>query len=161
MLENKGIKGLLLQGWDLKTKKPIQKLVILNGTIWKLATSEDYRDLIKSIEQKIIPKNMLNNTFGFITNFKNIFMVFKVKENKAGHLGARCDQRSKITVKEINEIIGTDKYNDTNIKKVSSIQLCVLQEYLLRLNDYNRKNGKRWFLTPAEIIITNTKDDKK
>ena len=36
----------------------------------------------------------------------------------------------------------------------------VLQEYLLRLKNYNErtKDGKYWFLTPAQAVIVNTKE---
>ena len=39
------------------------------------------------------------------------------------------------------------------IKKKSAAYLCVLQEYLLRVNNYNKVDGKNWFLNPVEIIF--------
>ena len=157
--KDKNIKGILLQSWD--DKKAIQKLIILDGSIWKLAEAEDYRDLLSSIKEVIIPKNQLNDTLGFITNFKNRLMIFKIKYNKAGYTGAVCEQGSKLTVAQLNEIRGEKYYNEIDVKKLRGNYLCVLGEYLLRLNDYNRKNDKRWFLTPAEAVIANTKDDAK
>ena len=156
LLSNKGINGLLLTGWDSSSKKSIQKLVIFNNSKWELGKGEDYRDLLPAIEKKVVPKDTLNNLFGFIANFKNILMIFKVKENKPGNSGARCDQGGKTTAERLNYILGSKTYTEAQLKNISSIELCVLQEYLLRLNDYNKKNNKRWFLTPTEAIITNT-----
>ena len=159
-LKNKGITGLLLQGWDPKSKKPNQKLIILSDTGWKLAESEDYRDLLPAIEQNIVPNDKLNDILGFISNFKNILMIFKIKENKPGNAGARCDQGGKTSAERLNYIVGDKRYTESELKTYPAAQLCVLQEYLLRLKDYNerdKKGGKRWFLTPAEAVIANTK----
>jgi hypothetical protein len=155
LLTNKGIKGLLLQGWD--GKKAIQRLVIVKNNKWRLAETEDYNDLLPSIKKSIISQDKLNNILGFITNFKNILMTFKIKENKSGYAGARCDQGSKLSAAQLNNIRGRDHYTEDNIKKLHATQLCVLVEYLLRLNDYEEKDDKRWFLTPTEAIITNMK----
>ena len=161
LLKNKDLQGLLLHGWDPISKKAIQKLIILHDKVWEQAQPEDYRDLLPNIKETIIPKNTLNNFFGFIANFKNILMVFKVKENKPSYAGARCDQGTKVTAEKLNKIVGREIYTESIIKKQSAIQLCVLEEYLLRINDYNKKNDKRWFLTPVEAIIITTKDNIK
>lgn len=154
-IKDSNIKGLLLLGWD---KKPIQQLIISNNGPWKLAQSEDYRELLSSIKKTIIPDNKRNNIFGFITNFKNKEMTFKIKENKVGNSGARCDQGSKITAEQLNNIREDKYYKDIDIKKMRATHLCVLAEYLFRLNDYENKNDKRWFFTPAEAVITNIKE---
>ena len=155
ILTNKTVTGLLLVNWNPKSKKPIQQLVIKDSKQWRLAEPEDWRDLLPTIEKYIISKKDLNNIFGFISNFKNVLMVFKVKENKPGNSGARCDQGSKTSAEKLNMIVGSNEYKEADLKKISSTQLCVLQEYLLRLNDYNKKDSKRWFLTPSEAVITN------
>ena len=82
-------------------------------------------------------------------------MVFKVKSDEAGTTGARCDQGSKVTAAKLNKILEESFYTDAVIKKKSAAYLCVLQEYLLRLNNYNKKNGKRWFLNSVEEILFN------
>ena len=66
-----------------------------------------------------------------------------------------------MSVNQLNEIRGEKYYNEADVKKLRAPYLCVLAEYLFRLNDYMKKNDKRWFLTPTEIIITNIKDTKK
>ena len=159
-LKNKGITGLLSHGWDPVKKKPNQKLVIFNGKNWTQAQPEDYRDLLPAIKERVIPKNKLNPLFGFISNFKNVMMILKIKENKPGHAGARCDQGGKTTADRLNSIIGSQIYKEDELKKIPALQLCVLQEYLLRLKNNKEitKDGLRWFLTPSEAIIINTKD---
>lgn len=147
--------GILLPGWNPKTKKPMFKLLIKNSIekIWKLGESEDYNDFLPEIKLNIIPKSQINNIFGFISNFKNILMVFKVKDNKPGNTGARCDQGAKLTAGKLNELLDKEEYTESVIKKRSAAYLCVLQEFLLRINDYNKKDSKRWFLRPVEFIF--------
>ena len=161
LLEDRGIKGILLPGWDPKTKKPIQKLVVIKSSAlgessWELAEPEDYKDLLPKIKENLIPKSKINNMFGFISNFKNNLMVFKFKDNKPGNTGARCDQGSKVTAEKLNMIIGDNLYNEANLKKKSASYLCVLEEYLLRLNNYNGTDNKIWFLTPVQAILNST-----
>ena len=56
------------------------------------------------------------------------------------------------TIQLTNLIVGSDKFTTTNTKGSNQKQMCVLQEFTLRLYDYNRKNDKRWFLDPFEAI---------
>jgi len=155
LIKDKDMMGILLPGWNPKTKKPIFKLLIKDDKEkqWKLGESEDYNDFLPKIKQNIIPKSQINNIFGFITNFKNTLMVFKVKDNKPGNTGARCDQGAKLTAEKINELLDKKEYTESIIKKRSAAYLCVLQEFLLRINNYNKKDSKRWFLTPVEFIF--------
>jgi len=155
LIKDKDMIGILLPGWNPKTKKPIFKLLIKDDKEkqWKLGESEDYNDFLPKIKQNIIPKSQINNIFGFITNFKNTLMVFKVKDNKPGNTGARCDQGAKLTAEKINELLDKKEYTESIIKKRSAAYLCVLQEFLLRINNYNKKDSKRWFLTPVEFIF--------
>jgi hypothetical protein len=156
IIEHKDMTGILLPGWNPKTKKPMFKLLIKDSVekIWKLGESEDYNDFLPKIKQEIIPKSQINNTFGFITNFKNTLMVFKVKDNRPGNTGARCDQGAKLTAGKLNDLLDDKEYyTESVIKKQSAAYLCVLQEFLLRINNYNKKDSKRWFLTPVEFIF--------
>jgi hypothetical protein len=162
LLEDRGITGILLPGWDSKTKKSIQKLVVIYTPaaaatpMWKLAEPEDYKDLLPKIKESIILKSDVNSVFGFMSNFKNNLMIFKVKDDKPGNTGARCDQGSKLTANKLNSIIGSNIYTEAFVKKTTAAYLCVLQEYLLRLNNYNNVNGKKWFLTPVNAIFYST-----
>ena len=149
-LRNKGVIGIILQRYG------DQQLIIKSGTMWKLAQAEDYRDLSPIIEQKIVLVSSLSNIIGFITSFKKDYMIFKVKQlNVKRNKGARCDQSLKSeTIELINLIIGEEKYNLSNTKGINhKFQLCILQEFLLRLYDYNRVNEKRWFLSPIEAVL--------
>ena len=93
---------------------------------------------------------------GFIADFKKDYMIFKVKQLQKRNKGARCDQSGKIeTIKLLNLIVGTQKYTAENTKHINQKQLCVLQEYILRIYDYNNKDGKRWFLDPYIAILIN------
>ena len=159
-LKNKGITGILLH------KEGEHQLIIQNNETnqWKLAEPEDYNDLAQTIANNVISIKSLsnlskldsqNNIIGFMSWFKkDDYMIFKVKLlNKKRNKGARCDQAGKSdTIQLSNLIIGSDKFTTTNTKGVNQKQMCVLQEFTLRLYDYNRKNDKRWFLDPFEAI---------
>ena len=112
-------------------------------------------DLKSTIAKNIVSIKSLNNIVGFMSSFKKEFMIFKVKQfDKKRNKGARCDQAGKSdTIKILNLIIGSEKYTSTNTKGVSQKQLCVLQEFTLRLFDYNQKDNKRWYLDPFEAVV--------
>ena len=40
-----------------------------------------------------------------------------------------------------------------NKRDTNEIELCILQEFILRYFDYIEKNGKRWFLTPIQVLL--------
>jgi hypothetical protein len=153
IITNKGITGMLLQN----TGK--QQLVIKKEA-WQVAEPEDYEDLspqIKQIASRLVPAvAKLNNIIGFMANFKNDYIVYKVKlMTRNRHKGARCDQSNKRDAVQItNDILGRDEYSTTD-KKMNHKQICVTQELTLRLYDKENKNGKRWFLTPAEAVLIN------
>ena len=75
-----------------------------------------------------------------------------IKRNK----GARCDQAGKMeTIKTLNRIYGEERYNKENTKGIGQTELCIRQEFSLRLSDIDRNNNKRWFLTPVEAVLIN------
>ena len=53
----------------------------------------------------------------------------------------------------LNLIVQADRYTPTSTQKFTQKYLCVVQELILRLFDYNSKDNKRWFFSPAETII--------
>jgi len=129
---------------------------------WYIAESEDEKDLKEVIEMKKlnIMKN-LNNTIGFMINFKNDDnVVFKTKDTlNERDLGARCDQKSDKNkeVDLLNSIIGKKIFTiDTDI---SLRGICIIQELYLRLFERDRNKEKHWFLTSAESLLTSI--DKK
>ncbi len=71
---------------------------------------------------------------------------------KKRHTGARCDQAGKgDAVRTLNAIIGENKYSVDD--DISQKQICVLQEFTLRLFDKEKKDGKVWYLNPAEAVL--------
>lgn len=144
-------KSILLQ------KDGKQQLVIYDGEEWVNAESEDYQDFKDEIKQVLNNMEDLNHIVGFIGIFKNDFLIFKVKfMNIKRHKGARCDQAGKIeTIKTLNKIVNSEKYNTENTKGISQQELCITQEFLLRVYDFKNINKKRWFLSPIEAILKN------
>ena len=77
------------------------------------------------------------------------------------HKGARCDQAGKKeTLKILNKIVGKEEYTIDNTRETMQIELCSLQEFLLRYFDYTKKDNKRWYLSPEEAIINNIENIK-
>ena len=152
----KNITGLLVQGWSKKTAKPIQQLLILNGKTWKIAESEK-EGLLEQIKENVVLEANLDVIVGFITTVKNEYMTFKSKlisKDKKRNTGSRCEQSQKPEIiKALNEIIGREKYTPENTKSITRSYLCVLQEVLLRLNNYKKKDKKTWFVNPAQAVI--------
>lgn len=151
MLVYRSKKGFLLQ------KDGKQQLVIYDGEEWVNAESEDYQDFINEIKSLIDNMQSLSNVVGFIGIFKNDYLIFKIKfMNIKRHKGARCDQAGKIeTIKSLNKILETETYNTENTKGIGQTELCIRQEFTLRLYDSNNKDRKRWFLNPVEAILKN------
>ena len=161
------INGFLFQ------EKSIQILIVTTAKNkgkgkWHIAESEDEKDLKEVIAMK---KNNimtnLNNIIGFMGNFKNEnYVVFKLKNTlNERDIGLRCDQlSSKTRGREIlNTIVGEEKYTNDWVEdkknKKTLIKICIIQEVYLRFFERDRKNQKRWFLNPAESVLTNI--DKK
>jgi hypothetical protein len=131
---------------------------------WVKGESEDERDfelLIRSRQTEQI--RGMNLIIGFVTFFKNEYLIFKVKMmQKKRDKGARCDQAGKAdTVAMINNILSlnpdtdNDDYKLTteNTKERTQKELCVFQEFLLRTFNANKVNGKKWFFTPGDAIL--------
>ena len=95
---------------------------------------------------------------------KEEFVVFKIKNiNNPRDKGARCDQSSKSKAIEVlNAIVGTGSEHENFAypldKNISQKDVCVIQELCLRFFDKERKNKKRWFLSPPEAILTKIDD---
>ena len=105
----------------------------------------------------VVPHDKMASIMGFIIGFKDKYMIFKVKDmTLKRHKGARCDQAGKSdTIKLLNKIVGEDTYTNQNTRDMVQMELCSLQEFLLRYFDEINKDGKRWFLSPEESIINN------
>ena len=150
LLKNEDLVGILIP----KNNKPY--LLIKGDTSWIRGTSEDEIDLNHEINKLKIPDDKYNdkNIVGFVTMFRNKFNIFKVKDLNGG-TGARCDQSVKNeSIKLLNHIIGNDTYTPDNTKLRNKIELCILQELILRNN--NLITDKIWYLNPIQEIITQT-----
>ena len=74
LIENK-LTGLVLQN------EGKEELIILDKTnLWALAKPEDYNDLSKLIKKNVVSISDLNNIVGFISYFKDNYMIYKVKQ---------------------------------------------------------------------------------
>jgi hypothetical protein len=127
---------------------------------WKLAEAEDIKDFQEKMNERktnIISK--LNNIIGFMNNFKTEdYVVFKTKDiNKSRDTGARCDQNSNKgkAIYILNSIVGESNFKHHPAKNITQKELCIIQELYLRLFDKERKDKKRWFLSPADAVLTN------
>ena len=147
IITNKGINGMMVNN-----NGELKILVKTKENNWVPAQPEDIIDLEKEIEKAIPDKNKLNTLFGFMTNFKKDYVIFKVKDlTKPRQKGARCDQSDKnYAIKIINEIIGKDVYDKS--PELNRIQVCIIQEFIFRINNKEKKNGLYWFLSPAKAL---------
>jgi hypothetical protein len=145
-------------------------MVLNDDNIWVEATSEDQREIATSKEAIQLLKfnlNDYNKIVGLIGYEKsNKYLVFKTKDLLAKRdTGARCDEAGKDkTMKKLNEIIGEEKYTNetTKMQKDSKgnvvreatgqVELCVMQEFILRFFEMIQKDNKKWFLTPEMAI---------
>ena len=149
LLRAKSMTGILLENNN------VQNLFILRGKEWMKGEPEDYKDMAAEIKKYVVVHDNINLVIGFISSFKNEYMIYKVKDmTLARHKGARCDQAGKSeTIKSLNKIMGSEVYTKENTKKMVQIELCCLQEMTLRYYNYIKKDNKRWFFTPEETII--------
>jgi hypothetical protein len=164
MIVTRNIRALLLYNLNKKT------YILLNkDNVWIEALPEDEREIEIEGRQFFQPLNPAeyNKIVGFIGyEKKNKYMVFKTKKmDSSRDTGARCDEAGKSkTLTILNEIVGENMYTNegTKLKKDKSgkviqeatnqLELCVLQEFILRHFNDVRKNGKQWFLTPEMAI---------
>ena len=156
-------KGMLLFN---KKKKELFDLVVLRYETreWTVAEPEDERDfklLLGKIQTDQIQR--MNMLIGFVSLFKMEYLVFKVKVmSKKRDKGARCDQSGKTdaisiinTILSMNPVTQGDDYKLTteNTKQRTQKELCVFQEFLLRVFQRKSIGGRKWFFTPCEALL--------
>ena len=100
---------------------------------------------------------------GFITPFTSkktneLEMVFKVKDmtEKRNNVGARIDDAGKDKViKILNALIGgSPTYNNKNTEFVNQLGICIVIELLMRRFSDEKINGKYYYLTPEQAILS-------
>jgi hypothetical protein len=145
-------------------------LVLDENNKWIEAGPEDQREIASSKEAKeylTFKIDDYNKIIGFIGYEKsNRYLVFKTKDILSKRdTGARCDESGKIkTLQKLNEIIGENNYTNENTKAekdkdgniireaVGHVELCVLQEFILRYFNTIKRENKKWFFTPEMAI---------
>ena len=156
-------KGMLL--FD-KKNEDLYVLVVLRYETreWVIAEPEDdneFEVLLGKIQTEQIQR--MNMIIGFISLFKMEYLVFKAKVmSKKRDKGARCDQSGKTdaisiinTILSMNPATRGDDYKLTteNTKQRTQKELCVFQEFLLRVFQRKSINGRKWFFTPCEALL--------
>jgi hypothetical protein len=182
---SKGIKGIVMFNGPSSVENFNVFVIEKNRCV--PASPEDINDLDVAIKNKYILKpnkyRKMNTDVGFIgfeTN--NKYMVYKVKDTtNARSTGFRCDQSGKNNIIQLLKTIDTE--NDYKTDKLNAFELCVKQEFLLRIfekisNGYKLENDKQivkgdkienieinnkiWFLdTETAIINEFEKKEKK
>ena len=150
LLKNKGVEGLF---WVKNNKRIL--IVKDSKNLWNIAQTEDERDLSSEIKNLFISESKYNTIVGYMSDFKNLEMVFKVKQmDKKRNKGARCDQSGKkASIELLNQIIGNEKYNKENTKNIAQKEVCVIQELTLRMYQEQMKNNKIWFVSPGVAAL--------
>jgi hypothetical protein len=142
-------------------------IMILNkDNKWIEAGSEDQREIAAAKETKEFLKMKpedYNKIVGFIGYEKsNRFLAFKTKDMLSKRdTGAICTGSGKEKpLQKLNEILGENKYTKENTKAekdsdgnvirqaIGNVELCVLQEFILRYFNTIKRENKQWFLTP-------------
>lgn len=154
IMNAKGLTGLLMDNMGS------QQLLVRRGSEqWGPAEPEDYVDLesgLRNYVETYVPlSTKVNVLVGFMTNFKKEFIIFKTRDfSKKRTQGARCDQATKaVGIQTMNQILGEEQYATSF--PISKRQICVMQEFTLRLYNQDKKDRKIWFLTPIQATITN------
>ena len=146
-------------------------IMILNeNNKWVEAEPEDQKEIASSKETKEYLSMKIENynkIVGFLGYEKNNrYFVFKTKDiTSKRDTGARCDEAGKVkTLNKLNEIVGENKYTSENTKAkkddmgnviseaVGQVELCVLEEFLLRYFNTIKKDNKNYFFTPELAI---------
>ena len=146
------------------------KIMILNDkNKWEESDPETQREIAQNKNtKKYLTFNVkeYNKYIGFIGYKKNnSALVFKTKDmDSTRDTGATCEESGKDkSIKKLNLIIGIDKYNKENTKmqkkdgvitneSIGQVELCILQEFILRYFNQIQHNEKKWFLTPEMAI---------
>jgi hypothetical protein len=145
------------------------KILKLDNNKWIEVDPEernDFTNLIETQQYLELKKNDYNELIGFLGYDKqNKHIVFKTKNILSTRdTGARCDEAGKKnTIQNLNDILGSEIFTNENTKQikeknkiikesVGQIELCILQEFILRYYNKIKHNNKKWFLTPEMAL---------
>jgi hypothetical protein len=151
VIESKNITSLLFN------KDGKQVFMIKGENEWLEAETEDLNDIAGGLEKYITEIQDYNKFVGFVSLFKKETFVFKVKNmSDKKSKGARCDQSGKSDAWSLlNNILDDNIYNVANVKGTNKLFFCSLQELYMRIFDIEKKNNKKWFLTPGYALLNN------
>jgi len=171
---------ILLQNnnYEKDKKNSFVILVKYNGSnTWTQATPSDINNIKKNInliELYTVDISELNSHFGFFGIFRKNINVFKitdkesVKKTRHEHIGVNCSQSGqgkigdKIEKLKSNILDKNDKLYNSDINEFfKQPSLCVLEEIYLRYYDSIKKDSKRWFLSPIELLFSQENLRKK
>ena len=145
-------------------------MILDENNKWVEAEPEDAREIAgtKIVKEALaFVASEYNKIVGFIGYGKNnTYLVFKTKNiDSVRDTGARCDEAGKVkTMQKLNEILGENVYTNDSTKLIKDedgnvirdaighIELCVLQEFILRYFNTIRKDEKKWFLIPEMAL---------
>jgi hypothetical protein len=147
----------------------IQIMILNDKNIWEESDPETQREIAKDKNtKKYLSFNVsdYNKYVGFIGYKRNnSALVFKTKDmDSSRDTGATCEESGKDkSIKKLNLIIGFEKYNKENTRlhkkdgvviteSITQVELCILQEFILRYFNKISHNDKKWFLTPEMAI---------
>ena len=133
------------------------KLDIPNQS-WIETTTSDKLKLKQHITDKltILP---FNNIVGYMYPFRSNAIVFKTKDFTKKSKGFRCDQAAKNgglgVVNILNKVLGKPLFTPENTKQKYTLELCLLEELILRYYHHTKESEKTWFLSPEIAILKN------
>jgi hypothetical protein len=132
-----------------------------NAEVWMEAKPTEKNKLSQNIIDKfIVSERKYSEIIGFMDVFKNKEIVFKLKDTKQTHKGARKGARlnnegKADIIKRLNEILEEKMYYEENTENIFKMGLCVIVEVLLRyFNDINHKQeNKKWFFDVESALL--------
>ena len=157
------------------------QLEIFDKKELRRAKPTEIQRLENNIRQKGIKLDQMSDIIGFMgvvegQGNQEKYVIFKIKDLlEKRSSGARCDQISRKIrimdflnkiIKNNTKVIEGDKYINNNInqkkgkKKISSKQLCLELELVLRYYDDIKEGGKRWFLNILESFHSEIEKNK-
>ena len=175
LISNEKIKFdiILLQNNNYEKDKKNSFVILvkhISSNTWTQATPSDINNIKKNInliELYTVDISELNSHFGFFGIFRKNINVFKitdkesVKKTRHEHIGVNCSQSGqgkigdKIEKLKSNILDKNDKLYNSDINEFfKQPSLCVLEELYLRYYDSIKKDDKRWFLSPIELLFS-------
>lgn len=150
--------GIILTDNDNKNT-----LFVNNINNWQRAEYID-KEAFQKHSVGLYEKNFtsLNTLIGYIEINKsgNIFKTLDMsaKRNK----GRRCvtDGKSAV-IKQLNIVVGHEKFNKFNTKLKTAPYLCVFLEFIIRYYNYKSEKNSIWFVDPDMIKFIELKNKNK